>query len=197
MRQLTYHGCSRVTLIEGLLASGSLHDSGAECLTTAPGGGSLRCARVSLPAKGSWRRIRSSRAWVHVVLRQVCPYAAGFCSTFARRQVALRMRSRAKALYALACLLGLLSLIVLELESWWRYSGCPQEQFLRWMLVCTWVSFAAVYPIAAALVIVHWPAKATGLRKTLLVTSLAILLAVWILLWPVALMLRLLWSHWD
>ena len=99
------------------------------------------------------------------------------------------MRSTAKALYALACLLALLSLILLELESWWRYSGCTQEYILRRMLMCTWCSFFLVYPIAALLMMVHWPAQASFLRDSFLLISLVLLLALWLVSSFVALVL--------
>ena len=90
------------------------------------------------------------------------------------------MKPTAKALHALACLLALLLLILLELHSWWRHSGCPQEQVLRRALVCTWFSFSLVYPIATALVMVHWPAQASFLRNSFLLLSLVLLLALWL-----------------
>ena len=107
------------------------------------------------------------------------------------------MRSIAKALYALACLLGLLSLIVGSLDFWWHRFGGPQAEFVRQMLMCTWVSFAFVFSIAAVLVMVHWPAEDTCLRKTLLLPSLVLLLVVWAVTSSAALLLLVLGPHWD
>ena len=81
----------------------------------------------------------------------------------------LDFRQKAQALYVLACLLGVQSLIV----SWLAPVG-------RQAAMCTCGSFAVVYPIAAVLMIVRWPADATGLRKTLLFASLVILLLIWL-----------------
>ena len=89
----------------------------------------------------------------------------------------LDLGQKAQALYALACLLGLLSMMV------WL------APFGRHLSMRTWGSFAVVYPIAAVLMIMHRPADATSLRNPLLVPSLVLLLLVWLVSSSVALAL--------
>jgi len=88
------------------------------------------------------------------------------------------MRSITKALYALTCLLGLLSLAVGRLD-WWRHFAGAEHRFVYRMLMCTSVSFALVYPIAAVLVMRHWPVKGSDLRNSLLFVSLVLLFGAW------------------
>ena len=119
------------------------------------------------------------------------------CGVLVSLQLALRMRSIAKAFYGLACLLGLLFLTVARLDFWWHRFGGPQAQFVRKMLMFTWVSFASVFPIAAVLMTVYWPVETTDLRRTLTFASLVLLLLVWLLSSSAVLLLLVLGPHWD
>ncbi len=91
------------------------------------------------------------------------------------------LRRGAQALYAFACLLGVLSLIFLcQPHFGHRMIMSWHCLFPRQMIMCIWGLFGVVYPIAAVLMMARWPADVTGLRRTLLLVSLALLPPIWL-----------------
>lgn len=172
------HGTLRPYLLDCNDAPGVFAGSPVLGILILPGYVLIRTPIVLLGGHQAWLAFQSRP---HGSLGAVLALNGLLCCGLGRH---LDLRQKARALYALACLLGVLSLIV----SWIAPIGYQAA-------VCTCGSFAVIYPIAAVFAIGSWPAHADGLRKTLLSVSLVLLLGVWLFSSLVALALLALGPH--